>query len=231
MKELIAQLNTGTLPQLHLWGFVLCMGVSVLASLVTEALYLMFYENRATGAQIHRSFVLLGPAITMLFVCVQLSLPLSLGLLGALSIVRFRTPIKEPEEIGFIMLLIAGSVACATFNFLFLGVLYIVVFILLLIRRWAPWKGRGKDRRDGVLLVSLAQEAYEASAAKLDEFLKDQFKSIRLESVSNTEGLVNLHYVFQGAQADTWSQFQRDIRTAAETKKVTAFFSRQGGLR
>ena len=29
---------------------------------------------------------------------VLLSLPLSLGLLGALSIVRFRTPIKEPEE-------------------------------------------------------------------------------------------------------------------------------------
>jgi len=30
-------------------------------------------------------------------------------LLGALSIVRFRTPIKEPEEIGFIMLVVASA--------------------------------------------------------------------------------------------------------------------------
>ena len=36
---------------------------------------------------------------------------MSLGLLGALSIVRFRTPIKEPEEIGFLMVVIATSLA------------------------------------------------------------------------------------------------------------------------
>ena len=35
------------------------------------------------------------------------SLALSLGLVGALSIVRFRTPIKEPEELGYLFLIIA----------------------------------------------------------------------------------------------------------------------------
>lgn len=230
MREILAQFGSGTSPQMHLLGFVLCMGVSVAASLVTEGLYLLFYENRATGAQIHRSFILIGPAITLLFICVQLSLPLSLGLLGALSIVRFRTPIKEPEEIGFIMLLIAASVACATFNFLFLGILYVVTFLLLAVRRWIPWR-RGGARREGVLLLSMAQAAYEHSAARLDKFLKEQFGRIRLESISNTEGLVSLHYVFQGARSDDWGRLQKELQEVTEVKKVTAFFSRQGGLR
>ena len=38
---------------------------------------------------------------------VKSSLALSLGLVGALSIVRFRTPIKEPEELAYIFLAIA----------------------------------------------------------------------------------------------------------------------------
>ena len=94
-------------------GFLTIIVISLLTSLFISALYLYFYENRSTGSRIHRSFPLLGVSVTTLFVCIQFSLPLSLGLLGALSIVRFRTPIKEPEEIGFIMLVIAASIACA----------------------------------------------------------------------------------------------------------------------
>ena len=42
---------------------------------------------------------------------VKSSLALSLGLVGALSIVRFRTPIKEPEELAYIFLAIAIGLA------------------------------------------------------------------------------------------------------------------------
>ena len=81
--------------------------VSLISSFLVSYLYVHFYKRRSTGSQIHKSFPLLGLSITAIFICIQFSLPLSLGLLGALSIVRFRTPIKEPEEIGFLMLLIA----------------------------------------------------------------------------------------------------------------------------
>ena len=71
--------------------------LSAAVSFFISFLYLTFYKDRGTGSQIHRSFPLLGLSITAIFICIQFSLPLSLGLLGALSIVRFRTPIKEPE--------------------------------------------------------------------------------------------------------------------------------------
>ncbi len=118
--------------------FLMLMLISLVVSLFLSFLYLTFYKNRATGSQIHRSFPLLGVSITSIFICIQFSLPLSLGLLGALSIVRFRTPIKEPEEIGFIMVVIAAAICCATFNLVFLGVLLVVTFIGLLLLNKGP---------------------------------------------------------------------------------------------
>ena len=110
------------------------MAVSLAGSLLASWLYLLFYSSRATGSQVHRAFPLLGLSITAIFVCIQFSLPLSLGLLGALSIVRFRTPIKEPEEIGFIMLVIAASIATATFKLAFVGILFAIAVVALLVQ-------------------------------------------------------------------------------------------------
>ena len=63
---------------------------------------------------------------------IQFSLPLSLGLLGALSFVRFRSPIKDPQEIGYILLLIASSICCATLNYLIMVALLATVLVLVI---------------------------------------------------------------------------------------------------
>ena len=124
--------------EVDMTGFVFALIVSCLVAMAVSALYQVFYENRATGSQIHRSFLLMGPSITSLFIAIQFSLPLSLGLLGALSIIRFRTPIKEPEEVGFIMLLIATSVVCATFQFILLIVLLGLALVFLTLQKKFP---------------------------------------------------------------------------------------------
>lgn len=116
--------------------FFILLLVSFFASLYISRLYVRFYRPRGTGSLAYRSFPLLGVSVTAIFICVQFSLPLSLGLLGALSIVRFRTPIKEPEEVGFIMLTIATAISCATFNLFFLVILLIVATLGLFLINW-----------------------------------------------------------------------------------------------
>ena len=48
---------------------------------------------------------MIGLIVFLVITVIKSSLALSLGLVGALSIVRFRTPIKEPEELGYLFLL------------------------------------------------------------------------------------------------------------------------------
>ena len=117
---------------------LLALAGSLLSSLLISFLYVRFYGSRATGSQIHRAFLLVGPSITAIFIAIQFSLPLSLGLLGALSIVRFRMPIKEAEEIGFILLVVAVSLSWATLNVRLLGMLLVIAVVgLLLTSAWS----------------------------------------------------------------------------------------------
>lgn len=228
MTELLQQLSEGASLTLNLEGFAVCLALSFLFSLATEILYLVFYENRGSGSQIHRGFLLIGPSITLLFICVQLSLPLSLGLLGALSIVRFRTPIKEPEEVGFIMLLIASSIGISTFNFPFVAVLYGAVLLVLAVKRWMPRPGGPWKRRDGILLVNLDDDEYLANGTHLESLLRSRFRGLHLDSATTAEGATSLQFLFSRMDASSWADVQREIKEAVSVRTLNVFLHRPG---
>ena len=164
-------------------AFAVAVLASLVASWAASAMYRYFYESRGTGSQVNRAFPLLGISITTLFIGVQVSLPLSLGLLGALSIIRFRTPIKEPEEIGFIMLVVATSLCCATFNLQFLGIILAVAVAGLLLQGLLRRVWRFQ-RPQGLLVVTAPRGAYDAQAAAFLAAVRGKLPQSRLEGVS-----------------------------------------------
>lgn len=225
MTELLQKLGSGSTLTLDVNGFLVCLGLALVSSLVAELMYAVFYENRGTGSQIHRSFILIGPSVTLLFICVQLSLPLSLGLLGALSIVRFRTPIKEPEEIGFLMLLIAASIGIATFNFMFVLYLYLAVAVALTARKLVGGRVSFLGRRDGMLLVNLSESVYQTQADELGRRLGRCAAGLRLESLSSAEGTVSMHYRFTSLDVKAWPAAQAELLKVVPYNKISVFFN------
>jgi hypothetical protein len=184
------------------------MITSLAGSFLSSYLYLQFYASRSTGSEVHRAFPLLGISITAIFVCIQFSLPLSLGLLGALSIVRFRTPIKEPEEIGFIMLVIATSIAIATFKLIFVAIIFAVAIVALVIQMGAHRFGRG--RVGGTIVVTVpAGESLDGPAVA--GLLKRRLNTANLESISRSDDHVVYAYRFRGASSDSLLALQDDL--------------------
>jgi hypothetical protein len=208
--------------------FVSALAAAIAAAFVASLLYRFFYERRGTGSQVHRAFPLLAVSITTLFIGVQISLPLSLGLLGSLSIIRFRTPIKEPEEVGFIMLVIAASIAAATFNFALIAYLYAGAFLCLLAMRGATaWRYL---RRDGLLVLAL--DAAEASAKfrDIEAFLDGKTRRHILESSSTRSGQTTYQYVFSGLVGDV-AELQASLSALAPFTSINVFLDRPGGIR
>lgn len=84
---------------------------NLVIGIILSSLICWHYTSRTRGKVLRRDLGLVLPIIcltTILVISVvKSSLALSLGLVGALSIVRFRTPIKEPEELAYIFLAIA----------------------------------------------------------------------------------------------------------------------------
>jgi hypothetical protein len=209
--------------------FVVALIVSLLVAFYIAALYRLFYENRATGSQIHRSFMLLGPAITALFIAIQFSLPLSLGLLGALSIIRFRTPVKEPEEVGFIMLLVACSVVVATFQLLLLVALLIVTTVGLTIKRYSPSIVKS-SRQDGIVLVSISDMADVDAITDIQRLLVASLPKGKLESISEVAGMSNLQVSFCDLTVDGLANMRQQLKAKSEIKSVNVYFNKSSSL-
>ena len=212
----------GTVP------FLVVLGLSLLCGIFLALLYRRFYASRETGSHIHRAFPLLSLAIAAIFVCIQFSLPLSLGLLGALSIVRFRTPIKEPEEIGFLMVVIATSLACATFNFNYLILILGLTVVALFLQELLPGLLRGGSG-SGALLISLPEDEYEAKSERLFELLGESLPKGRMESVSQNDGQVVVAYSFRSLEPEAARSLQRELRSVTAASQINLSYDRLGG--
>ena len=77
-------------------------------------------------------FLILIPTMILIITVIKTSIALSLGLVGALSIVRFRTPIKEPEELAYIFIAIAIGLGLGANQILATVVGFAVVAIVML---------------------------------------------------------------------------------------------------
>lgn len=229
-KELIEALDSFQVvrEQLDVGLFVSALFASLLAAIFASLLYRFFYERRGTGSQVHRAFPLLAISITTLFIGVQISIPLSLGLLGALSIIRFRTPIKEPEEVGFIMLVIASSIAAATFNFAFLFLLNVFAIITLICMRGTTsikWL-----KRDGMMVIIFETPEATEKYKLVEEVIKENLGRYQLESTAVRNGQTSYQYVFSNLKCSV-DELQNKLMKKAKFIAINVYLDKPGGIR
>ena len=201
--------------------------VSLISSFIVSYLYVHFYKRRSTGSQIHRSFPLLGLSITAIFICIQFSLPLSLGLLGALSIVRFRTPIKEPEEIGFIMLLIATAISCATFNLAFLAIILVVATIGLILLKQG---GVLVDNyfSSGMLTCTLPGNGENQQAfQRVIDTISQQVSGARIDSINESGECAVISANFHKLPGDDLLKLKTMLAEIDSQIKIDVFYNNQ----
>jgi len=219
--EKIIEFIKGLQSPIPLEEVIVVLVFSLIASIIVYLMYQFFYGSRYIGAGVHRTFIIGGPAITALFMGIQVSIPLSLGLLGALSFVRFRTPVKDPAEIGFILLLIASSIGIATQNYLLTGILIVLVFLCLgiqwLTRNRLTLFGRGN------LMISVDQPSFPGLEGKLNTFLRERLSGVRLDSMSVLDDRVSLNYLYRRQAGFDWTAFTNDLMRLAGPAKVEVF--------
>lgn len=109
---------------------------------IAFALILSFTIKRTSGLLGDKSqytvlFPIIIPTMVLIILIIKSSLALSLGLVGALSIIRFRTPIKDPEELAYIFIAIAlglgigaGKLLVTTMCFIILISTLIIIFLV-----------------------------------------------------------------------------------------------------
>jgi hypothetical protein len=217
---LLAQLKIESL-NLNLSDVGIAIGASMVASLVVYLMYHLFYGRQTIGAGVDRAFILGGPAITALFLGIQSSIPLSLGLLGALSFVRFRTPVKDSAEIGFLLLLIASSIGIATGTYAIVILLFAAALIALTIQHFV--RNRFSLRRLANLVISLDRDAYGGMEEPLNRFLGERLDNLNMKTLSVMDGRVSMHYQFRKKPSFSRTDFIQGLNALMGTGKAEIF--------
>jgi len=86
---------------------LLQLSLAFIMATILRWVYIRYGTSLSNRRSFSTNFYILAMTIAFIISIVKSSLALSLGLVGALSIVRFRTPIKEPEELAYLFLTIA----------------------------------------------------------------------------------------------------------------------------
>ena len=152
MEDISQLLGTNAIQDLDLsspqsWSYVIMLLIALLYGIMLNLLYsLYFRDNEPQDASLARSLILLTPTLMTIFWVIQFSLPLSVGLLGTLSFVRFRSPVKRAEDISFIVIALACSISCAITKPLIGGGLILLFLVFSVVRNYfIPQNLNGKN--------------------------------------------------------------------------------------
>ncbi len=110
--------------------------VLLVAFLVSLIIYLT-YKNTYTGVlynpRFNVSLIMITMITTMVMVVIGSNISVSLGMVGALSIIRFRTAVKDPRDTAFIFWCVVSGLACGTQNYtiVIVGSVFICLILFL----------------------------------------------------------------------------------------------------
>ena len=164
--------------------------VSLLSALFIGLFIFFIYKKTYDGVMYSKPFntslVLLSVLTTFVILAVTSNVVLSLGMVGALSIVRFRTAIKEPLDLVFLFWSISVGIilGAGLYSLAFLGSAFITVILLVL-------TGKVDSSAPYILMLQLENENAELQAT---EIIKNRFGKVIVKSKSITDGQPELIY-------------------------------------
>ena len=111
--------------------------VSLFFCIFSSFISMYVYKNKSNSLSSKKQIAPIIPVLScitfLVILIVKSSLALSLGLVGALSVIRFRTPIKEPEELVYLFLAISIGIGYGSGQILITSILILIMFLIIYI--------------------------------------------------------------------------------------------------
>lgn len=117
MKSLInafkdALAASGLLLDLTPEYIFVCISIALLCGLVIYAVYRIFYRGSCYSENFNLLLLLTTLITTFIIMTISANIVLSLGMVGSLSIIRFRSAVKDPLDVGFLFWSVAVGITC-----------------------------------------------------------------------------------------------------------------------
>ena len=209
--------------------------VAILLSLVLSYLVKLTYlrVGRALNDKDYFSdtFIPLAIITTLVITVIKFSLALSLGLVGALSIVRFRAAIKEPEELVYLFFIIAIGLANGANQFLLSSIATAIIIGFLFARNIYKnyTDNEGNFSSDSNVLSINIQDNTKKNIDETITELKKNFKYLKLKSVNIEKNSSNYVFWYESENSNL-KDLLKNISELSDDNVSISIYSKSGAF-
>lgn len=178
MNDLLNQFTLDSGETFSIVNYLMNIALCAILLYILSLIYVKFGRSLSNRYQLSKVLIIVGVTTFIIISIVKSSLALSLGLVGALSIIRFRTAIKEPEELGYFFIAIAIGLGFGANQLIPTLIGTIVLFLIIFL----AGRGSTKSMVSQNLLVSKSSLAGEDRGA-----IQKNIMNILSQNSSRTE--------------------------------------------
>ena len=154
---------------------ILCLFLTIFCSYILKYVYEKKSNSLSSKYQLASIIPILSATTYLVILIVKSSLALSLGLVGALSIVRFRTPVKEPEDLVYLFLSIAIGIGFGAFQIFSTLIIFFIIIVFIWFRSYKFDQVRNDYNLE---LTFNNNEIYQKNSKKIIQMLKKNSESL-----------------------------------------------------
>tara|TARA_B100000965_G_scaffold294310_1_gene252280 strand:- start:880 stop:1593 length:714 start_codon:yes stop_codon:yes gene_type:complete len=210
-------------------NFFIAILLSFLLSLIVKFTYIKVGRALNDKDYFSDTFIPLAIITTLVITVIKFSLALSLGLVGALSIVRFRAAIKEPEELVYLFFIIAIGLANGANQFLLSIIATLIIIVFLFLRNFLKNRKNsdGNFNSDSNILSINILNNDKKNIDEIIDTLKKSFKYLKLKS-ANIENK-NSNYIFwYEAENQKVETLLKEISNLSDENVNISIYSKSG---
>tara|TARA_Y100000816_G_scaffold292592_1_gene288904 strand:- start:377 stop:1036 length:660 start_codon:yes stop_codon:yes gene_type:complete len=168
------------------------------------------YSTSVSNRHVFSFFFLpFSVSIFLIVVTIKSSLVLSLGLVGALSIIRFRTAIKETEQIVSLLYLTGISISIAANQLILPIITSIIIFLFYLIRYQKMSK---INNTENVIVSEILNFKESAFKEIIDEISNEKMINISLVSLNQKDDKINIILTFSELDLNLIENYKTKIK-------------------
>jgi len=216
LARLMAESGHFETPLLVFLGNLL---LSAFLAYVIGLFYTRFGRSTSNRSDFSRNFILLTMTTMVIISVVKSSLALSLGLVGALSIVRFRAAIKDPEELTYLFLCISVGLGLGATQTL-ITTFSVGVILLVLWGKSHFGTSHIMDSASLFLTVSGSQEESSGLRKILPE-LKKKFRQVEMKRWEDRAEGFTVSFTVECVDAEQLLGFRDLIRKSIPDARIT----------
>ncbi len=202
--------------------------VSVICAYIIKLIYLRFAKTINNKENFSDIFVLLALTTTIVITVVKFSLALSLGLVGALSIVRFRAAIKEPEELVYLFLIIGIGLAAGSNQYQVALTLTIVAFLIIYFEN--KFRKKKYSYNAEILNIEIQNKDFDKYNDIIKKLIQSEKIEIELKNLNKQDDKIYITYLIRNVyKADDLTKFISNLKKI-ELKDFNFSFSKDVSL-